>query len=571
MKMNRLFHNIAGTLTGAALLLSGVFAGSCSKDCTTDTDGLYIRIDKVSVSASSLVSNATTYGFEFEPVTTNGVTGGDNYAHTVELVVYEIRSNTTWRPVIDGEGAEWLSVYPAEGGEGDGFMRFGARVNDATEARATTVYIVYPDGSYSDLTITAMQKAREPYINVTLDGTALDPAKEPKIEAEGFAYTHKLSVGSNIDYFYGVTGGDWLRIEENAYGEFTLTIDELAVGGDVLRREGEVKFYGARQAFADVAFTLPVVQSIEPRITLGNITDNALNFAGMQPSPKTFTVNSNYDWTIEVPEGAWFSVTPNSGAAYETVTVTVSAPTNPGDPRTGEFSIVAGELIETIDVSQDSATGEAPMSGLDKPVIWGFDAAFVNTYNTNFEDLEKMTMPAHEGTGTLSYHLGDGPDTNNKFAATIGSTGQPYITGAWPGDYWLFEVPVKNFRAGTKVRFTSLSRVSATGHTYWKFEYRDGNTWKPVSEVKTASNAGNAEYTHALTADDQTIDFTVTYSEGIEDGKVEFRFTCAANWQANGSGALAARNGGTVRFSGNYLKLEGPDGYPTCPVIRVVD
>lgn len=33
-------------------------------------------------------------------------------------------------------------------------------------------------------------------------------------------------------------------------------------------------------------------------------------------------------------------------------------------------------------------------------------------------------------------------------------------------------------------------------------------------------------------------------------GNIEFRFVCAANWQANGKGALTKPNGGTIRWGG---------------------
>ena len=43
------------------------------------------------------------------------------------------------------------------------------------------------------------------------------------------------------------------------------------------------------------------------------------------------------------------------------------------------------------------------------------------------------------------------------------------------------------------------------------------------------------------------IDYIVRYRKNTEHA--QFRFRCMANWQANGSGKLAARNGGTARLS----------------------
>lgn len=47
-----------------------------------------------------------------------------------------------------------------------------------------------------------------------------------------------------------------------------------------------------------------------------------------------------------------------------------------------------------------------------------------------------------------------------------------------------------------------------------------------------------------------TVDVTVTYDNAISGGNIEFRFVCAANWQASGKGALAKPNGGTMRWAG---------------------
>jgi len=84
--------------------------------------------------------------------------------------------------------------------------------------------------------------------------------------------------------------------------------------------------------------------------------------------------------------------------------------------------------------------------------------------------LKSTLLPANEGTGYISYthtYLDQTGIDDPDCARFIGSTGQPYITGAWPGDYWLFQVPVTKFEAGTKVRFSGLTRTSPTGQNYW--------------------------------------------------------------------------------------------------------
>ncbi len=563
MKANKIFQRVASTLFGLALLVSGVVAASCSDD-DADAGAPYIRVDKATISAKALVNSIDLTSCEIKAII-NGSKPIE--ANITELAAYEIRSNTDWRVVIDGEGSDWLCVYPQEGGSLDGKIRIVAKNNDATTDRATTIYFAFPDGSYSDETISVRQVANTPYLNVLVDGAEL---KEGIVAARA-AETHEVTVATNLDFFYKAEGGDWFRFTEHE-GSFTLEIDEYPAESEVLRREGRVVFKGAGE-YSDHEVVLGIVQSIEPKITLDGVQNNTLKFAPTNPAAKSFTVVSNYDWTITFDDPAkndWYTVSPMSGAADEVVTVTVTASGNTGDMRRGAFTITAGTAVEEITVRQDSGSGEAPMEGLAEPVIWGFDAQFIDTYSATFA--ETGTMTAMQGVGTLSYTKGDGPDPNNKYKLQIGGTGQPYVTGAWPGDYWTFSVPVKNFRAGTKVRFHSFSRCSGTGHKYWLMEYNDGGQWKPVSELKTESvNGESVTYTHEMQSADQTVDVTVEFANAIPAGNVEFRFTCQANWQVNGSGALEARNGGTHRWSGNYFKLEGPDGFPTCPVIRVVE
>jgi len=85
-------------------------------------------------------------------------------------------------------------------------------------------------------------------------------------------------------------------------------------------------------------------------------------------------------------------------------------------------------------------------------------------------------------------------------------------------------------------------------------EYNDGGTWKPAAALQTTTETGEeVSYTHAMKADGKTnitVDVTVTYANAISGGNIEFRFVCAANWQASGKGALTKPNGGTMRWAG---------------------
>lgn len=299
-------------------------------------------------------------------------------------------------------------------------------------------------------------------------------------------------------------------------------------------------------------FELPVAQaaaaSEAPTIELEGLTDNALpEFAADATAAATFSVKANYDWTITVPEGdTWYTVAPLTGKANEKTTVSVTPTVNTDSSRSSELTITVGEATWKVLVSQASATNE--MEGL--PAIWCFNAERMAEYQESFEQHNEV-VANQVGKGVLSFEFVNTNDPNGAQSRKVGGTGHPYITGAWPGDYWLFRVPVKNVAAGTKVKFSGLTRTSGTGHKYWMLEYNDGGEWKPAAEVKSATDVEGVTYTHAMDGTNNVdIAVTVTLSNAIADGNVEFRFRCMANWKAKGGGALGEPNGGTSRWAG---------------------
>ena len=126
--------------------------------------------------------------------------------------------------------------------------------------------------------------------------------------------------------------------------------------------------------------------------------------------------------------------------------------------------------------------------------------------------------------------------------------------------------------AGTIVKIAFATRVSGTGHKYWRLEYRDGDQWKIagrsfVDEAVDGPDGKPVVYTHAMNPDGATntlVETAVTYENATD--QVEFRFICAANYRANGAGPLAAPNVGTWRLSVDTK--DGNDPYQ--PSISIV-
>ena len=159
-----------------------------------------------------------------------------------------------------------------------------------------------------------------------------------------------------------------------------------------------------------------------------------------------------------------------------------------------------------------------------------------------------------------SYGLKDNP----KYY--VGGTGHPYMTGVWPGDYWLFTATDgKEYPAGTKLHIKYLTRISGTGQKYWILEYWDGAAWQPGAELQTESETGTSvQYNFIEPTSNTTVEGTFTLASACT--VMQFRMRCVANWQSNGKGALAAPNGGTCRLAADSADLAG-----TSPVFEVVE
>ncbi len=163
-------------------------------------------------------------------------------------------------------------------------------------------------------------------------------------------------------------------------------------------------------------------------------------------------------------------------------------------------------------------------------------------------------IPAQEGNGKIQYWSIDKTalDVNTKFDRTIGGTGEPYVCGAWTGDYWYFTATSdSDIAAGSMIHAYFVERASGTGMKYWLVEYLDNGEWKPTLETKTVEIEGQGTITYnveLMNTDELPVEFTFVTTAATKE--IAIRSTCAANAQASGKGPLAAPNGGTVRLKG---------------------
>ena len=360
-----------------------------------------------------------------------------------------------------------------------------------------------------------------------------------------------LKVTSDYDWTIS-TAYDWLHldVEGGVAGEetaITVTCDESELAE---LREGTIRIVSE-----DSEKVVHVVQSaagqmLDPFISVA--TGNLLE-VDAEEGTSAITVQYNTPYEVSV-DADWLALEQTGTRAlveWDEYRLTRTANDSEA-PRTGTIRFFSAEknLEAIVTVVQEGKE----VIFENNLIQWGFDASLMDAYKASFEN-ENNFKANIAGVGSLSWNSlpeNIALDADGKKIQLIGGTGQPYVTGVWPGDYWEFTAPLKNVPAGNVVTFTALTRISGTGQKYWRMDWSvDGTTWTPVKPLETETETGtNAQYTHIAPTSDVQVTESFTLPEAVADGTLKIRFTCAANWQGNGKGALAAPNGGTHRWSG---------------------
>ena len=408
------------------------------------------------------------------------------------------------------------------------------------------------NGGSARLTVTDVtDETYQPIIEIVKEGNGIE--KDPvyadiRVDPELLTFNgtpgapKELKVVSDYDWTI-TTAYDWLHfdVEGGVAGEETtvaVTCDESELPE---LREGTIRIVSE-----DSEKVVHVVQSaagqmLDPfiSVTTGNLLEIRVQY------------NTEYEYTVDAD---WLTLTPaGSRALVEWDEYVLTRTANESEaPRTGtiRFYNEAKKLEAVVTVVQEGKE----VIFENNLIQWGFDGTLMGAYKDSFEKDNNFKANI-AGVGSLSWTSlpeNIALDKNAKKSQLIGGTGQPYITGAWPGDYWEFSVPLKNVPAGNVVTFTALHRISGTGQKYWRMDWSiDGTTWTPVKPLETETETGtNAQYTHIAPTSDIEISESFKLPQAVADGTLRIRFTCVANWQGNGSGALSAPNGGTHRWSG---------------------
>lgn len=321
---------------------------------------------------------------------------------------------------------------------------------------------------------------------------------------------------------------------------------ESRTGHIIIKSEGaEIEKVAVTQAAEGTSVT---------GIVITGLTENQIpEFAADATAETTFTVRADTDWTIEVPAAeTWYSVTPLSGAANTDVTVTVTPTPNTGGARDGSFTIQSGTNTETILLSQ------APSAS-----ALHFEWSFPATAEENNMVSRTRWYKSDDGKARIDAVRAVDNPSNPDMSYSLGydnEIGRILMYGFALDDYWLFTLPVKNFKANTTLNLRALISSSASGPKFYILEYSaDGQaSWTSVNttsiEDKSAKDTAlrTIVYTHMMpdtpANGDVIVDDDITIPTAVADGNIYLRLRVCDAMAGNKAKNIVPANGGTTRM-----------------------
>lgn len=322
---------------------------------------------------------------------------------------------------------------------------------------------------------------------------------------------------------------------------------ESRTGHIIIKSEGaEIEKVAVTQAAEGTSVT---------GIVITGLTENQIpEFAADATAETTFTVRADTDWTIEVPAAeTWYSVTPLSGAANTDVTVTVTPTPNTGGARDGSFTIQSGTNTETILLSQAPSASALHFE-------WSFPAT---AEENNMVSRTERWYKSDDGKARIDAVRAVDNSSNPDMSYSLGydnEIGRILMYGFALDDYWLFTLPVKNFKANTTLNLRALISSSASDPKFYILEYSaDGQaSWTSVNttsiEDKSAKDTAlrTIVYTHMMpdtpANGDVIVDDDITIPTAVADGNIYLRLRVCDAMAGNKAKNIVPANGGTTRM-----------------------
>lgn len=290
-------------------------------------------------------------------------------------------------------------------------------------------------------------------------------------------------------------------------------------------------------------------------IVITGLTENRIpEFAADAPAEAAFTVRADADWTIEIPEAeTWYSVSPSSGAADTDVTVTVKPASNTGGARRGSFTVRSGANTELISLSQ------APSAS-----ALHFEWSFPETAESNgLVNRAERWYKSDDGKARIDAVRAVDNTKNPDMSYTLGADGEIgriLMYGFAENDYWLFTLPVKDFKANTTLNLRALISSSASGPKFYVLEYSADEqvSWTSVNTTsiedksKADTELRTIVYSYMMpdspANSDVLVDDDITIPTAVADGNIYLRLRVCDAMAGNKAKNIVPANGGTTRM-----------------------
>lgn len=530
-----------------------------------------VRSMCVLAAALSVLSCNESISDEGESVSVEGLDDMVSFpCSQAEAKSFVINSTSSWTISIDD--LDWLSLSRLKGRGGRYEITMAVQDNPRSERSGA---LTFSCGEYRK-TVTVVQKAGEWTPDIALGATS---HRFESISAEPFTFT----VDANVDWTIEADGLEWLSVSP-MYGKrdrrttVTLTAQDNVGRSD---RSGSLILHS--EGMEDK--TVSIVQDkLSSTLVVGGAGGDKLAFS---PVGETLDISiiANVPWSVSTVGADWLNITPSSGDGDNSLTprtVSLTAESNPGPPRTGTLTVasVDGDVEPVvINVSQQSGVKDVLLAQ------WTMTAEYVKSISVNkkgetFTNPVKADLPA-ETEASMTWHPVNGKSTSymirgNKWASKLSASNQVeghyLVKPVWTGDYMEFVIPGVSFPAGSKVTMR-IGLNAQGGPILYYVKYLDGDAWKTTS-TRTYTPEDPAyspvETTLVIPLQQQKIhsfEETAVFSNGIENGDVRFRIECAdGRFQADKtSGAFticsSLNSGAIIRLGGwNFDKDAGNVG-----------
>ena len=333
--------------------------------------------------------------------------------------------------------------------------------------------------------------------------------KTLEVEAEGGVYTVDLS--ANVYYRVNndcqVDGGDtyWATVDSyETQGETTTFSIKVDANPATEPRTGTIRFIGD-----DVT---PLKLVINQKRTIPKGVSPETETVESSATEATFQVFGDKEWTATCSD-ADVTITPANGFGDSDIKLTF--PENKSlTPRNIEVKVsIVGDKDYTYTLTQKGYIGIL--------ADWDLKALTDNTGTTFVDDEDQTVFPGTNGkyvlpstgSGKIEYWACDRTGFAKKKVSckrAVGGNGDPYVSGAIPGDYWYVYANKEGSKipAGTKIHFYFVTKMGTMCSNYWMIEYKDGNEWKPALATSTVAESATETLSGA------TIDYsaTITYN-----------------------------------------------------------